>query len=75
MEVLGYCFVYPNRTVLLRLASLGVLMGSLYDKLTGHMTQRVDINNTVCDNLQPTYNTTEPDQMVSRKTCPQGPRL
>ena len=42
--------------------------------ITSHRPHHVDINHTihVCDNLQPYYNTTEPDQMVSWETCHAG---
>ena len=43
-------------------------MRSLYEKVTSDRPHHVDINNTICGNLQPYFNTTEPDQMVSRET-------
>ena len=50
---------------MLRLSSLGVLMGSLYGKLTSSDSMvHHYVDNNDCDNLQPSFNTTEPDQKV-----------
>ena len=50
---------------MLRLSSLGVLMGSLYGKLTSSDSMvHHYVDNTECDNLQSSFNTTEPDQKV-----------
>ena len=50
---------------MLRLSSLGVLMGSLYGKLTSSDSMvHHYVDNIECDNLQPSFNTTEPDQKV-----------